>query len=318
MYIGWTEVAKINSTCSPQENQKNTMEVYADSNLLNTDQFEQVRVEYEPEFGITWLFMQPDPRPCFNRICMSELLANQMRIIASHANRQYRPQQPTNYLVLASDVEGVFNLGGDLATFKEMILKQERNKLLEYALLCIENLWTFYDMQPPVTSISLVRGQALGGGFEAALSAHVLIAEKGGIGGFPEVLFNLFPGMGAMSFLSRRIGLNAAEKMIRSGKMYSTEELYGMGVVDVLAEVGKGEEALRDWVRKTHKSLNSFQTIQKAKQRVNPLTKQELIDITEIWVDAALRLTDRNLRIMERLVHAQNKKVGKSNEVVGV
>ncbi|MFL9609551.1 crotonase/enoyl-CoA hydratase family protein [Methylobacillus sp. Pita2] len=292
------------------------MNAVVDFNPLNTVQFEQVRAHYEPEFGITWLFMQPNPRPCFNRICMSELLMNQTQIEASHANPLHRPQQATNYLVLASDVEGVFNLGGDLATFKEAIEKKERSKLLEYAHLCIDNLWTFYNMQAPITTISLVKGQAMGGGFEAALSAHVLIAEKGALMGLPEVLFNLFPGMGAMSFLSRRIGLSAADKMIRSGKVYTAEELYDMGVVDVLAETGQGEKALHDWVRKTHKSLNSFQAIQKAKQRVNPLTKQELLDITEIWVDAALRLTERNLKVMERLVRAQNTKVGDQEEAV--
>ena len=156
----------------------------------------------------------------------------------------------------------------------------------------------------------------MGGGFEAALSAHVLVAEKGSLMGLPEVLFNLFPGMGAMSFLARRIGLPAAEKMIRSGKVYTAEELYDMGVVDVLAEAGEGEKALQDWVRKTHKSLNSFQAIQKAKHRVNPLTKQELLDITEIWVDAALRLTERNLKVMERLVRAQNVKVNEQEEAI--
>ncbi|MES2418476.1 MAG: crotonase/enoyl-CoA hydratase family protein [Bacteroidota bacterium] len=279
--------------------------------------FEQIRRHYEPEFGITWLFMQPSPRPCFNQTCMSELLMNQKQIEAAHANPKYRPQQPTNYLVLASDVDGVFNLGGDLATFKKTIAQQDRRKLQNYAHLCIENLWTFYNSQA-TTSISLVKGQALGGGFEAALSAHVLIAEKGATAGFPEVIFNLFPGMGAISFLSRRIGLSAAEKMVRSGKIYTAEELYEMGVVDVLAEEGKGEETLRNWVHKTHKSLNSFQSIQKAKQRVTPLTKQELLDITEIWVDAALRLTDRNLNMMERLVLAQDRKVTKSEEIAVV
>ena len=292
------------------------MNLPVDFNLHNV-QFEQVRVHYESEFGITWLFMQPSPRPCFNRICMSELLMNQTQIEASHANPQYQPQQPTNFLVLASDVEGVFNLGGDLATFKEMIKKKERNKLLEYAHLCIENLWTFYNLQN-ITSISLVKGQTLGGGFEAALSAHVLIAEKGSYMGFPEVMFNLFPGMGAISFLSRRIGLSAAEQMIRSGKIYTAEELYEMGVIDVLAEKGESEQTLRNWVRKTQKSLNSFRAIQKAKQRVNPLVKQELLDVTEIWVDAALRLTERNLNMMERLVLAQDRKMAKPDESVEV
>jgi DSF synthase len=149
----------------------------------------------------------------------------------------------------------------------------------------------------------------MGGGFEAALAAHIMVAEKSALMGLPEVLFNLFPGMGALSFLSRKIGMPAAEKMVRSGKIYTGEELYQLGVVDVLAEDGQGEYALNNWIKKNHRSLNSFQAINRAKQRVNPLTIEELYDITEIWVDAALRLDERNLKVMERLVRAQNTKI---------
>ena len=204
----------------------------------------------------------------------------------------------------------LFRSGGDLSAFRELIMAQNRDSLLNYAKLCIDNLWTFYDMQAPITTIALVQGQAMGGGFESALSAHILIAEKSAVMGLPEVLFNLFPGMGALSFLSRKIGMPAAEKMVRSGKIYTGEELYQMGVVDVLAEDGQGEYALNNWIKKNHRSLNSFQAINRAKQRVNPLTLEELYDITEIWVDAALRLDERNLKVMERLVRAQNAKIG--------
>ena len=90
-----------------------------------------------------------------------------------------------------------------------------------------------------------------------------------------------------------------------------------MGVVDVLAEDGQGEYALKNWIKKNHRSLNSFQAINRAKQRVNPLTLIELYDITEIWVDAALRLDERNLKVMERLVRAQNAKIGSDVTHIG-
>ena len=54
----------------------------------------------------------------------------------------------------------------------------------------------------PFTTISLVQGDALGGGFEAALCGDIIIAEKQARFGFPEVLFNLFPGMGAYNSCS--------------------------------------------------------------------------------------------------------------------
>ena len=287
------------------------MNTIVDFQQFNNATLEQVRTSYEEEFGVMTYYMNPAPRPCFNKICMTELHQSQTSL--EKMQGQFIANGDVlkaNYLVLASDVPGVFNLGGDLSVFGELIRSNARDHLLSYAKLCISNVWTFYNMQAPVTTISLVQGQAMGGGFEAALAAHVLVAEKSAVMGLPEVLFNLFPGMGALSFLSRKIGMPAAEKMVRSGKIYTGEELYLMGVVDVLAEDGQGKYALDNWIKKNHRSLNSFQAINKAKQRVNPLTFEELNDIVEIWVDAALRLDERNLKVMERLVRAQNSKIG--------
>ena len=285
------------------------MNAIVDFQQFNNATLEQVRTSYEEEFGVMTYYMNPAPRPCFNKICMTELHQSQSSLEKMQGQFIDNGEvKKANYLVLASDVPGVFNLGGDLFVFGDLIRAKARDHLLSYARLCISNVWTFYNMQAPVTTISLVQGQAMGGGFEAALAAHVLVAEKSAVMGLPEVLFNLFPGMGALSFLSRKIGMPAAEKMVRSGKIYTGEELYLMGVVDVLAEDGQGKYALDTWIKKNHRSLNSFQAINKAKQRVNPLTFEELNDIVEIWVDAALRLDERNLKVMERLVRAQNSK----------
>jgi DSF synthase len=287
------------------------MNTIVDFQLANNNALTQVRTRFEDEFGIMSYYMNPEPRPCFNKTCMSELYQSQSNLEAMHGEVFVNGKlNQANYLVLASDVPGVFNLGGDLSVFGELIRTKARDHLLSYAKLCVNNVWTFYNMQAPVTTISLVQGQAMGGGFEAALAAHIMVAEKSAVMGLPEVLFNLFPGMGALSFLSRKIGMQAAEKMVRSGKVYTGEELYQMGVVDVLAEDGQGEYALNNWIKKNHRSLNSFQAINRAKQRVNPLTLEELYDITEVWVDAALCLDERNLKVMERLVRAQNSKVG--------
>ncbi len=293
----------------------NTVVDFQQSSIAN---YQQITTRFDSEFGVMWSFMQPEPRPCFNKICLSDLLQQHSFLQSAQGEivSQAKLQQ-VNYLVLASGVEGVFNLGGDLSVFRELIIAKDRPHLLEYAKLCIDNLWTFYNMQAPITTVALVQGQAMGGGFESALSAHVLVAEKSAMMGLPEVLFNLFPGMGALSFLSRKIGMQAAEKMVSSGKIYSGEELYQMGVVDVLAEDGQGAYALNNWIKKNHRSLNSSQAINRAKQRVNKLTYEELYDITEIWVDAALRLDERNLKVMDRLVRAQNSKVSADVSTIG-
>ncbi len=280
--------------------------------------FEQVRTRFDEEYGVMWSFMRPEPRPCFTRKLLEEChyIAHHPYLGMKGSILDKGIQKPVNYMVLASDVPEIFNLGGDLATFRHSIQEQDRVGLFNYAKSCIDIGWAFYKVAAPITTISLVQGQAMGGGLEAALSAHVMIAEKSALMGLPEVLFNLFPGMGALSFLSRKIGMQAAEAMVRSGKVYTATELHEMGVVDELAEDGQGEKTLYDWIRKNHRSLNSFQAIQRAKQRVNPLTVEELYEIIEIWVDAALRLSERDLKIMERLVRAQNRKVTESEPIM--
>ena len=285
----------------------NTVVDFQQSNIAN---YQQITTRFDSEFGVMRSIMNAAPRPCYNTICLNELLQHQTYVHSAKGQIVNKGKvEQINYFVLSSSTPGVFCLGGDLSLFKELILARDREHLVAYGRLCIDNLWIFYGTQSPITTISLVQGQAMGGGFESALSAHVLMAEKSALMGLPEVLFNLFPGMGALSHLSRKIGMQAAEKMVRSGKIYTGDELYQMGVVDVLAEDGMGEYTLNQWIKKNHNSLNSFQAINRAKQRVNPLTIEELYDIVDIWADAALRLDERNLKVMDRLVRAQNSKV---------
>ena len=125
--------------------------------------------------------------------------------------------------------------------------------------------------------------------------------------GLPEVLFNLFPGMGAYSLLGRRIGGKRAEDFILSGRIYTAEELHEIGLVDVVAEDGQGEAALYEYIKKQGRRKNSLNALAQVRQRCNPISYESLIDVTKIWVDAAFRLEDKDLRMMERLVRAQQK-----------
>jgi DSF synthase len=204
---------------------------------------------------------------------------------------------------------GIFNLGGDLRSFAELIRGKDRTMLLKYGQACTEAQYErSIKMNLPVISISLVQGDALGGGFECALADDLIIAEKSAKFGLPECLFSLFPGMGALSFLTRKIGASMAEKMVFSGKIYTATEMHEMGVVDVLAEDGMGEQAVYDFVEKNERSFASRRAVYASRQVVNPITRAELDRIVEMWVDAALSLGSTDLRIMERLASAQDRR----------
>jgi len=208
---------------------------------------------------------------------------------------------------------GIFNLGGDLSLFAELIRRHDRAALTAYARACVAEVHAnsvAFDL--PIITISLVQGDALGGGFEAALSSNVIIADRSAKFGLPEIMFNLFPGMGAYNFIARRTNAATAERMIMSGRIHTGAELYDMGIVDVLAEDGQGEEALNDYVHKNARRHAAHRAIYQARQRVNPITLQDLNDITDLWVDTALTLSPPDLKMMDRLVAAQGRRCART------
>jgi DSF synthase len=272
-------------------------------------QYEQLATQYDADREAIWCYMHSSPRPCFTPTLLADLKHFQQSVAAHVVDEQRNAEAPIHYLVASSSVPDVFNLGGDLNLFIRLINARDRQGLFEYARACIDVLYmNAVSLEVPLTTIALVQGNALGGGFEAALSCNVLVAERNAQMGLPEILFNLFPGMGAYSLLARRLDMKTAEKLILSGNIYDAEELYEMGIVDVLAEPGEGVQAVNKYIKRNSRARNGIQALQRVRQRYNPLHYDELLDIVTIWVDTALQLEPKDLRMMERLVRAQNKR----------
>lgn len=270
--------------------------------------YKEMSVRYDRNQEAIWGYFKPSKRPCFSPTILKEAKSIMKGIIRYYEAGVDDENFPVRYAILASHTPGVFNLGGDLNLFIELIKRKNKELLLEYAIDCVDICYMFStSFGLPITTISYVEGSALGGGFESAMSGNVLIAEKHSQMGLPEIRFNLFPGMGAYSFLARKLGILKAEEIITSGKIYSGPELHKMGVVDILAESGKGYEAVDCFIRKHRKTGNGMRAIQKVRQIYNPVSYEELMEITRVWVDAALRLEEKDLKTMSRLVLAQNR-----------
>jgi DSF synthase len=272
----------------------------------------QFNAEFDPSTGTIWGYFNPKGTACFSLGLLKDIRAHDALLAENAGYLDFDGKMSrVNYYVMASRTPRVFNLGGDLALFVLLIKSRDREALLHYAKLCIDNMYpkikNFFS--PSLTTISLVQGDALGGGFECALSSDVIVAEESAQMGLPEILFNLFPGMGAYSLLARRIGMRAAEELILSGKILSAAKLHEMGIVDVLAKDGEGETAVNNWIASTYKRRNGYAAVHRARQLVHPVTREELDAITETWVDAALRIEDRDLKMMGRIVRAQMRRM---------
>ena len=276
----------------------------------------QFQTEFEPATGTLWGWFNPPETPCFSLGLLKDIRAHDFALADAHGMVEIEGERyPVRYYVAGSRVPGIFNLGGDLALFMLLVKAGDREALASYARLCIDNMHArIENYRGNMVTISLVQGDALGGGMECALSSDVVIAEASAQMGTPEILFNLFPGMGACSLLSRRIGLRAAEELILSGAVMSAAKLHELGVVDVLAKDGQGESATREWIAKNSRRRNGFQAVMRSRQLTNPITRAELDAVAELWVDAALRLEERDLRLMGSLVRAQQRRMAPQSE----
>jgi len=271
--------------------------------------YDQLVTDYKEDLRVMWCYANPRPRPCFTPQLLSDLLRF-LKTLRNNNSADLRAGllPSVKYLILGSYRPGIFSLGGDLDLFVDAIKTRDRDRLQAYMKLSIDVLFgTYTNMDVPLTTIALIRGNALGAGFEGALACDYLVAEKSVQLGFPEVLFNMFPGMGAYSFLSRRISPVLVEKMILSGRVYTAEELHEIGVVDVLADDGEGVSEVNRFIKKHDKNGNTRKALLKIRNRVNPVTLTELLDIGEIWVDTAMSLTVRELKVMERLIRSQDR-----------
>ena len=265
----------------------------------------ELESRYDPADRALYSWIKPAGRPSFTPSLLGDIEAWQAAIAAHYGPTTGRP---LDFLVLGSRVPGVWGYGGDLALFQQLIRSGDRAGLIDYGHRCVHILHrNYHALDLPMLTIGLVQGEALGGGFEALLSFDVIIAERGSRFALPEVMFGLFPGMGAHALLARRLGMAQAQRMIVSTRTYTAEEFFEMGLVTHLAEPGRGDEEVHAFIHRAARRLPGLVGARKAMRRVMPLQLDELCAIVEIWADAALQLADADLRVMSRLVGMQGR-----------
>ncbi len=275
------------------------------ASLLRT--YRYIRLEWNPDYAMLTARIGVKPIQCYSLAAMAELQQVFNDISASPGL--------IRHFVMASDVSKVFNFGGDLSLFVLLARARDHDSLRLYAKRCIELVWWLENAaQLGVHTTALVQGDTLGGGLESALLHHTVIFERSAQAGYPEVLFNLFPGMGAWNLTIRKAGYAVASDMVLSGKIYTADQLFRRGLVDILADDGAGEISLEQLVRTIEPRFRGTLAALNARRIALPITYESLLAIVEYWASTALGLTNRDLRLMERLARAQVRKVGGAEE----
>lgn len=269
--------------------------------------YKTLRLEWSSELRLLRARTRVQPIQCYSLAAMGELQTMLNDISANPGL--------VRHFVLSSDVPKVFNFGGDLALFVLLARAGDVESLKLYGQRCVDLVWWMENAaRLGVHTTVLAAGDTLGGGLESVLPFHKVIFERSAQAGFPEVLFNLFPGMGAWDFTIRKGGFAVASEMILSGRLFSAEELHYRKLVDVVAEDGEGEQALERVLRDVDQRHRGTLAALCAQRLAAPVRYESLSAIVSLWAESALGLTDRDLRLMERLARAQARKAGGADE----
>jgi DSF synthase len=283
--------------------------------LVKTLNLTELRVELDTGVGAVWCFQLHRNRPNFTISLLKDIRAIQRLITDFHRDFPHDARRVTKFLIWASDVGSVFNLGGDLSHFVHLVENGDIPRLKSYAMGCVDVCFANYSgLYADVIVGALVAGDALGGGFESALSCDFIIAEEQARFGLPEILYGLFPGMGAYSFLSRRIGQAKAESMILDGGLHKAAEVKEMGLLDHVSATSLGRADVERHLAKLSKRFEAALSIYNARRRTFPISYREMMDIVEDWISTAARLSPHDLRKMKRLANAQDGRLEVSKD----
>jgi DSF synthase len=261
-------------------------------------------------FNTLWITMKKDGAKTVQNFSLPLLhhLRTLVHTIKENGSNWYSEGEmvPINYAVMRSEHPEYFSLGGDLKHFRRCIQQRDKGSLYQYSRLCLDIIYDWAaSSNSDMTTVALVQGRALGGGFEAVLSADFIIAEEHSEFGFPEIMFGLFPCTGGMSLLARRIGVCQAERIMTNARIYSAAELKEMGVIDEICTRGDGNLAVEKFIAAHAKRRKARAMLRRARHRLDPLDYSEMLTVVDDWVELALNLSEDELRIMDMLIMMQ-------------
>jgi enoyl-CoA hydratase/3-hydroxyacyl-CoA dehydrogenase len=138
-------------------------------------------------------------------------------------------------VVIITGEGDVFSAGADLSQFFANQLA-----FIEYSRKG-QRVFTRLIELPKVT-IAVIKGYALGGGLELAMSCDLRMATEDAKLGFPEITRGLVPGWSGTQRITKLVGLSHASSLVLTGEMISGRKAFEIGLVNKLIPSGSTDE----------------------------------------------------------------------------
>ncbi len=143
---------------------------------------------------------------------------------------------PACRAVMICGAEGNFAAGADITEIADKTSAQGAVDLRKRHWAAIRAF--------PKPLVAAVEGYALGGGFELALMADLIVLGAGAQIGLPETNLGLIPGAGGGQRLLALIGRARAARMVLLGEIIGAEQAFDWGIGSHLAADAGTEAAL--------------------------------------------------------------------------
>lgn len=192
-------------------------------------------------------------------------------------------------LVIRSTLQSGFCAGADLRELYTELLSRpaaEAEPALRDFLTRIHRVMDRLDMLP-LTTIAVVHGICFGGGFELALTADIIVAEKSARFAFPELRLGIIPGFGGIPRLNRDVSNAVVRDLLLTGRSINAKKAQAIGLVSQLVPVGEGLRAARATASQATKFDPEGRRICKA--FLKPLPVAELAHERELFIKLATR-----------------------------
>jgi enoyl-CoA hydratase len=139
----------------------------------------------------------------------------------------------------------------------------------------------------PLTTIAATHGVVFGGGFELALTADLIVAEKSARFCFPELRLGIVPGFGGIPRLERDLGNGLVRDLLLTGRSLNARRAHDVGLVSQVVPKGEGLAAARRIAAQAGKF--DGHTTATAKSFLKPLPVSRLEEEQRLFCDLVLR-----------------------------